>query len=145
MTTKQPGVSIRPMRVGESAALLGLIILLGLACFYGLRPMLERAGWASYPAYLASLAVVFVIMLVWSSLAYLAEGQPRTLRAFLERNRLEPIRCKVMFWGVGLGVFMFLLTAAMAAIQENPELMNQFPFAPGYLDLIGEWLRGLPS
>jgi hypothetical protein len=37
------------------------------------------------------------------------------------------------------------LTAAMAAIQENPELMNQFPFAPGYLDLIGEWLRGLPS
>jgi uncharacterized protein len=35
------------------------------------------------------------------------------------------------------------LETAMAAIQENPELMNQFPFAPGYLDLIEEWLRGL--
>jgi pimeloyl-ACP methyl ester carboxylesterase len=37
------------------------------------------------------------------------------------------------------------LEAAMAAIQENPKLMNQFPFAPGYLDLIEEWLKGLPS
>jgi len=37
------------------------------------------------------------------------------------------------------------LESAMAAIQDNPELMNQFPFAPGYLDLIEEWLRGLPS
>ena len=35
------------------------------------------------------------------------------------------------------------LSAAMAAIQENPELMSQFPYAPGYLDLIEEWLRGL--
>jgi len=31
----------------------------------------------------------------------------------------------------------------MAAIQEHPELMSQFPFAPGYLDLIEEWLSGL--
>ncbi len=35
------------------------------------------------------------------------------------------------------------LAAAMAAAQENPELMNQFPFAPGYLDTVEEWLRGL--
>ena len=32
------------------------------------------------------------------------------------------------------------LESAMTAIEENPELMNQFPFAPGYLDLIEEWL-----
>jgi hypothetical protein len=31
----------------------------------------------------------------------------------------------------------------MAAIQKNPELMSQFPYAPGYLDLIEEWLTGL--
>jgi pimeloyl-ACP methyl ester carboxylesterase len=35
------------------------------------------------------------------------------------------------------------LAAAGAAIQENPELMRLFPYAPGYLDLIEEWLRGL--
>lgn len=124
------------MRVGESAALLGLIILLGLACFYGLRPMLERAGWASYPAYLASLSVVFVIMLVWSSLAYLAEGQPRTLRAFLERNRLEPIRCKVMLWGVGLGVFMFLLTAAFSPLLSRAISAGLLPLPAGIPDYL---------
>ncbi len=36
------------------------------------------------------------------------------------------------------------LAAAMVAIQENPELMSQFPFAPGYLDLIEDWLSDLP-
>jgi len=35
------------------------------------------------------------------------------------------------------------LSAAMAAIKKNPELMSQFPYAPGYLDLIEEWLSGL--
>jgi len=37
------------------------------------------------------------------------------------------------------------LESAMAAIEENPELMNQFPFAPGYLDLIEEWITNLPQ
>jgi len=36
------------------------------------------------------------------------------------------------------------LAAAGAAVQENPELMSLFPYAPGYLDLIEEWLRALP-
>jgi hypothetical protein len=37
------------------------------------------------------------------------------------------------------------LAAAGAAVQENPELLRLFPYAPGYLDLIEEWLRGLPQ
>jgi len=36
------------------------------------------------------------------------------------------------------------LTAAMVAIQENPSLMSQFPYVPGYLDLIEAWLGGMP-
>ena len=91
MVTKQPEWGSGPC-AGELAAVLSVIMLLGLACFYGLRPALERAGWASYPAYLASLSVVFVVMLAWAAAAYLAEGQPRTWKAFLQRNRLVPIR-----------------------------------------------------
>jgi uncharacterized protein len=37
---------------------------------------------------------------------------------------------------------------ALAALQQDPdnqELLSAFPFAPGYLDLIEEWLRGLPE
>jgi len=37
------------------------------------------------------------------------------------------------------------LETAMAAVQEHPELMSQFPFVPGYLDTIEEWLRELYS
>jgi hypothetical protein len=37
------------------------------------------------------------------------------------------------------------LAAAKAAVQENPELKRLFPYAPGYLDLIEEWLQGLPQ
>jgi hypothetical protein len=37
------------------------------------------------------------------------------------------------------------LAAAGAAVQENPELLRLFPYAPGYLDLIEEWLRALPQ
>lgn len=35
------------------------------------------------------------------------------------------------------------LATALAAIQEHPELMSQFPYAPGYLETIEEWLREL--
>ena len=37
------------------------------------------------------------------------------------------------------------LAAAGAAVHENLELLRLFPYAPGYLDLIEEWLTGLQS
>ena len=52
---------MQPMRTRESAVVFLAITVLGAACFYGLRPWLERAAWASYPAYLASLSLVFVV------------------------------------------------------------------------------------
>jgi membrane protease YdiL (CAAX protease family) len=124
------------MRVGESIAILAAVVLLGLACFYGLRPRLEAAGWASYPAYLVSLSVVFVIMLIWSGLGYLAEGQPRTPRAFLDRNRLTPIRWKVVLWGVGLGAFMFLLTAVFSPLLSRAIPAGLLPLPAGIPDYL---------
>ena len=104
-------VKLRPMRPVETGLVLATVTLAGLACFYGLRPTLERAGWASYPAYLASLSAVFILMLAWTAIAYSAEGLPWTREAFLQRTRLGPVRVQVLLWGVGLGAFMFLLTA----------------------------------
>ncbi len=119
MTRTQPGPQNRPMRVGESMTLLAVIAVLGLACFYGLRPWLEQAGWASYPAYLASLSLVFVVMLIWSVAAYLAEGQPRTVKAFLARNRLTSLRRDVVLWGLAVGVFMFMMTAVFSPLLSR--------------------------
>ena len=73
---------MRPMRTRESAVMFLAITLLGAACFYLLRPWLERTGWASYSAYLASLSVVFVVMLGWAAASYLAEGQLLTWSDF---------------------------------------------------------------
>ena len=117
MTTTQPGTRIRPMRVGESLTLLAVIVLLGLACFYGLRPWLEQAGWAPYPS-------------------YLAEGQPRTLSAFLARNRLTPIGSKLVMWGLGLGAFMFLLTAAFSPLLSRAISAGLLPLPAGIPDYL---------
>jgi pimeloyl-ACP methyl ester carboxylesterase len=35
------------------------------------------------------------------------------------------------------------LSEAQEALQKDPGLMSQYPYAPGYLDLVEEWLRGL--
>ena len=124
------------MHVGESIAVLVAVVLLGLACFYWLRPRLELAGWASYPAYLASLSVVFIFMLAWSVLAFLAEGQPRTLRVFLQRNRLAPIGGKVVLWGLGLGALMFLLTAVSSPLLSQAISAGLLPLPAGIPDYL---------
>ena len=125
------------MRAGESTIALLVIVLLGLVCFYGLRPLLERAGWSSYPAYLASLSAVFVVMLAWALAAYAAEGQPWTWQAFSQRMRLEPVHPKVLLWGLGLGAFMFLLTAAFSPLLARAVSAGLLPLPagiPDYLD-----------
>jgi membrane protease YdiL (CAAX protease family) len=116
---REAGVSLRPMRPVESMVVLVATTFLGIACFYALRPYLESHGWRPYPAYLGSLSLAFIVLLVWSVAAYLAEGQPRTRQAFLQRTRLESIRPKMLLWGLGLGLFMFLLTAAFSPLLSR--------------------------
>ena len=128
--------TIRPMRSAESMLVLAVILLLGLACFYGLRAALEPAGWASYPAYLASLSVAFVAMLVWAVAAYLAEGHPRTLRGFLQRVRLEPVGPRVLLWGLGAGVVMFLSTALFSPLLARATSAGWLPLPAGIPDYL---------
>jgi len=124
------------MHAGESAIALLVIVLLGLVCFYGLRPVLERAGWTAYAAYLGSLSAVFVVMLAWALAAYVAEGQPWTWQAFSQRVRLEPVRPKVLFWGLGLGAFMFLLTAAFSPLLARAISAGLLPLPAGIPDYL---------
>lgn len=128
---------MRPMRARELAVVYLAITLLGGACFYGLRPALERAGWASYSAYLASLSPVFVLMLAWAAMAYAAEGLPWTLKAYRERTRLEQAPLRVLLWGVGLGAFMFLMTAVCSPALAKAVSTGLLPLPaeiPDYLN-----------
>lgn len=124
------------MRIRDSAVVFLVITLVGAACFYLLRPALERAGWASYSAYLASLSIAFLVMLAWAAVAYLAEGQPRTLKAFLQRCRLGPIRRQFVLWGLGLGVLMFMLTAVFSPLLSRAISAGRLPLPAGIPDYL---------
>ena len=132
----QTDLKVRPMRMGESVLILLLVTLLGVACFYGLRLVLERAGWVSTAAYLVSLSVVFVVMLVWSIAVYFAEGQPTTMKAFLRRNRLESLNSRVLLWGIGLGLIMLFLTAAFSPLLSRAVSSGLLPLPGGIPDYL---------
>jgi len=106
----RPNDKVKPMPEWESILILLAIGLLGLLSFYGLRPWLEHAGWSQYAAYLGSLSIVFVIMLAWSMLAFVREGHPLTLAAFLQRTRITRPTPRVVIGSIGLGVLMLLST-----------------------------------
>jgi len=129
-------LKLRPMRPVESGLVLATLTLAGLACFYGLRPALEQAGWSSYSAYLASLSVAFAAMLVWAVAAYLAEGQPHTLRGFLQRVRLEPVGPRMLLWGLGVGVVMFLATASFSPLLTRAVSAGLLPLPAGIPDYL---------
>jgi membrane protease YdiL (CAAX protease family) len=125
------GVQVRPMHAGESAVVLVATSLLGIVSFYGLRPYLESLGWKPYPAYLGALSVVFIVLVVWSLVSYTTEGQPKTLRAFRERTRFMAIRPRLLLWGLGLGGFMFLVTAAFSPLLSRAASSGLLPLPAG--------------
>jgi membrane protease YdiL (CAAX protease family) len=106
----QPQKRVKPMEVWESTLILVVISLLGILCFYVIRPYLEQMGWSEYTAYLGSLSIVFLVMLAWSALAFLREGHERTWAAFLRRTRMNRLSPGVLPWSVGLGLLMFSST-----------------------------------
>jgi hypothetical protein len=71
-------------------------------------------------------------MLAWSLAAYLAEGQPRTRTAFLQRNRLQDFSPKVLLWGIAWAL-MFLSTVA-----------SPWWRSPGGCRLNGCWTISIP-
>jgi membrane protease YdiL (CAAX protease family) len=85
---------------------------------------------------LASLSAVFFVMLIWPVAAYLAEGQPRTLRSFLERNRLAYVRGDVVLWGLAVGVFMFLMTAIFSPLLSRAISAGLLPLPAGVPDYL---------
>jgi len=127
---------VKPMAAGESILILAVIGLLGLLCFYGLRPYLEHKGWNSYPAYLSSLSVVFVVMLAWSLLAFLLEGNERTWEGFLRRTHLRRVSWRVLAWSLGLGLVMFASTLILSPLIARAVSGGLLPLPAGIPDYI---------
>jgi membrane protease YdiL (CAAX protease family) len=76
------------------------------------------------------------LMLAWTAIAYSAEGLPWTREAFLQRTRLGPIRPRIVLWGLGLGVLMFLLTAISSPLLSRAVSAGWLPLPAGIPDYL---------
>lgn len=114
---------IRPMRIRESGLLLLIFAALGILCFYSFRPALEALGLSELQAYFLSLTPVFIIMLVWAWIGFIREGHPRTWKAFATRFRLGAFNPRLLWLGLGLGLFMLALTLFYTPL--NASLVNK--------------------
>jgi len=101
---------LKPMPVWESILVFFLITLLIIFCFYVVRPYFERSGLNGYAAYLLSLSIVGILMLVWTFVSFYLEGNPVTREALFYRLRLKAVNPGLIGWSIGLGLFMFLMT-----------------------------------
>ncbi|UCF60135.1 MAG: CPBP family intramembrane metalloprotease [Anaerolineaceae bacterium] len=126
----------QPMPMWESAIILVVITLLGIFCFYGVRPYLEKIGFNGYSAYLYSISIVFIVMILWSVIAYIREGNQISLKAFLNRTRLNRFRPNVIVWSFGLGLLMFLSTALFSPLISRSISGGFLPIPNGIPDYI---------
>ena len=110
---------LRPMPLWESLLYFMVITLLMIFCFYIVRPFLETAGLNEYTAYLLSLSIVGVVMLIWTFIGLLHEGNLTSWSAFVDRLRLKKINLGLLGWAVALGILMFLSTLIFSPLSPG--------------------------
>lgn len=134
MNTREDAIT--PIPIWESV-LMGMVMAgFGVISFYYLRPQLEKAGLNEYAAYLFSLSGVFVVMLIWSLLALLREGNTITFEHFLRRIRLNRLSAKWWAWSIGLGIIMFLSTVIFSPLLAQLISRGIIPLPQGIPDYI---------
>ena len=107
---------LRPMPLWESLLVFFLITLLMIFCFYIVRPSFEALGLNEYAAYLLSLSIVGIVMLVWTFIALFLEGNLKNRDTFLNRLRLAKLNPGLMGWSAGLGLLMLLSTVIFSPL-----------------------------
>lgn len=108
--------NVKPMLVWESLLYFFAITVLMILCFYVVRPYLEQLGLNEYSAYLLSLSIVGVVMLVWTFIALRREGNLKNWATFLNRLRLKGFNPGMLGWSVGLGLLMLLSTVIFSPL-----------------------------
>lgn len=108
--------NVKPMPVWESLLYFFAITLLMIFCFYVVRPYLEQLGLNQYSAYLLSLSIVGVVMLVWTFIALRREGNIKNRETILNRLRLKGFYPGILGWSFGLGLLMFLSTVIFSPL-----------------------------
>ena len=110
---------MKPMSLFQSIIFMFAIALIGMLAFYGLRPILENVGLDQYSAYFYSLSAVFLVMIVWTVVAYIREGNERSLKEFSRRMGIDQFRPGLLVWSIAVGLLMLLSTAFFSPITAR--------------------------
>jgi membrane protease YdiL (CAAX protease family) len=128
--------NVKPMPVWESLLYFLVITLLMIVCFYVVRSNLEQLGLNEYSAYLLSLSIIGVVMLVWTFIALRREGNLKNWQTFLNRLRLKGFNPRILGWSIGLGLLMFLSTAIFSPLISKLISDGLLPIPCGIPDYI---------
>lgn len=128
--------SIKPISIWKSILIGAIIAGIAMVCFYYLRPFLEKLGLNEYAAYLISLSLGLIVILIWAVLSYLSEENNRTFKDFLIRVRLNRLRPKWFYWALGLAIIMFLSTVIFSPVLSWLISHNIIPLPENVPDYI---------
>jgi len=128
--------SIKPISIWKSILIGAIIAGIAMVCFYYLRPFLEKLGLNEYAAYLISLSLGLIVILIWAVLSYLSEENNRTFKDFLIRVRLNRLRPKWFYWALGLAIIMFLSTVIFSPVLSWLISHNIIPLPENIPDYI---------
>jgi membrane protease YdiL (CAAX protease family) len=99
--------TIRPLRFSRSLLYFGLPLLLMIAMFWGLIPLMDLIGVRLFMTFLVALGSPLLLLLLLSLRFYRAEGNPWKWKSFCERFRLRPLSGSDWLWTIGLAAFLF--------------------------------------
>jgi len=128
--------SIKPISIWKSILIGAIVTGIAMVCFYYLRPFLEKLGLNEYAAYLISLSLGLIVILIWAVLSYLSEENNRTFKDFLIRVRLNRLRPKWFYWALGLAIIMFLSTVIFSPVLSWLISHNIIPIPENVPDYI---------
>jgi hypothetical protein len=128
--------NIKPMSWLGALLHFGLPTLLMVFGMYILMPALIRAGMTTYYAYILSLSIPLLLLVVaW--VAYLAEGNPLKWRSFLGRFRYQRMTGRDWLWTAGIfavEMLLYLLVARFSMTLVNQGIIPLPRNLPAFVD-----------
>jgi membrane protease YdiL (CAAX protease family) len=133
------------MPIWESILIFSFFTLAGFGFFYGVRPYLETRGFSEMYAYLIPITSVFVIMVLWSLIAFWRENGRMEWGALVKRFRLDRLNWKIVLISVGISVLTLgsevTFSPMLSSMIENG-LIKIPASIPAYLNPIEQMALG---
>jgi membrane protease YdiL (CAAX protease family) len=134
----QQQIKLKPLFFWPSVLFFGLPALLFVAGFWAGMPWLISLGMLPYYAYLISLCIPLVILLLLSLLWLHLEGLPVSRESLVERFRLKPMNGKAWLWSLGAllvgGILGFAAVSSLSSMLVSSGIIPIPDTIPGFMD-----------